>query len=586
MVDRQDLRQAVKLVKREGKFLVGENSYVNRLKAAVKAHDGRAITRIVKILGRYENILERYHENVLKAIVSLKSRGLVPAYAERLDTIRIAIDALKADKGHGLSLQKEMLADLTGKADGFQGKERWSQIYGCVEAVEKSVREWIDLDKQLVGFEGEMYAQSEKVADEALKAIRLVKNNPSLLKKLGLYLQNNGLILFFKDVKRIVRRLVEEKIVGQSLELECSRVKGSDLMSRRRFLERTAVMLAGTSLVFKIVLAEAQKTLAYEILDIEKAYGVTEEDYKIIEEIFVEAGKKIQPFIREAYGREDIIQIFQAIDEALKIDLGFQTADSLLFNTGLKAKKFDCDMYSIIYISIGQMWNLPIKGVSSIYSKKSIAHMFVRWYSGSEYLNWETIAGRQSSDRDYREHILWGGVDTGAYLQPLSIREAEGIAYYNVAASLVEDRKYAEAYNAFKKAVSLNKKLPWAHYYLGRLKLSYLNPKKESAPLQYSPPTPENIENYKEAIMHFTDAIAYEGAPEFYGYRYFAKKELPESTRNELPKEARNTLKVKGGFGNLVEEDWLKDLWHSRNLGFEDRIAEREMGRGFRIIVK
>lgn len=77
-----------------------------------------------------------------------------------------------------------------------------------------------------------------------------------------------------------------------------------------------------------------------------------------------------------------------------------------LLSQGLDKKELDCDLYSVVYISVGEALNLPIVGVHVDTESHDSNHVFVRWVKdGETVLNWETTSGRRITDNELEEWL-------------------------------------------------------------------------------------------------------------------------------------------------------------------------------------
>jgi len=117
----------------------------------------------------------------------------------------------------------------------------------------------------------------------------------------------------------------------------------------------------------------------------------------------------------------------------------------------------DCDVGSVIYLSIGEVIGLPVYGVNVP------GHMFVRWKMKSgETLNWETQWGKTRSNNFYRKrHRTTPEMEAfHQYMQELSNEELEGFYYFLWGVRLLGGSRHVEGIEFLEKAHSKNPATP------------------------------------------------------------------------------------------------------------------------------
>lgn len=148
-------------------------------------------------------------------------------------------------------------------------------------------------------------------------------------------------------------------------------------------------------------------TIAHDFLDIETELGVTDSDYQILDDIIVEAQKRIE--VKPEYTKVEAIDVLKTIDDTLK-DMGFEYQSNPLLNHGLKTKQINSNHYSAIYLAIADTLKLPLKVVNAS------GHVFVRWhFDDGKYVNWETTNAEGNIQR-YKEALE--GYDIALGLNP------------------------------------------------------------------------------------------------------------------------------------------------------------------------
>ena len=124
-------------------------------------------------------------------------------------------------------------------------------------------------------------------------------------------------------------------------------------------------------------------------LDLEK--GTMQKDHRELEKIMAEAQVAIPTLKTNDYN-----SAMQAL-EAMQIFLakkGFSYHSQDFLNKGLRTKKIDCDIYSILFMSMAEKKGYPVKMVEVGAKNKIGSHAFIKWYlDNGEVINWETTSG-------------------------------------------------------------------------------------------------------------------------------------------------------------------------------------------------
>ena len=221
------------------------------------------------------------------------------------------------------------------------------------------------------------------------------------------------------------------------------------------------------------------ETFGHGVLDLEKDFGTTCEDYQVLDEIIDEARERIDfrdsPLNSRADADEAAQQggmILKTIDKILK-EKGFEhdvtRSTGTYFNDSLKSsKKLDCDNYSFIYLSVADALDLPL------FTVQAPSHVFVRWHQGTENrgfsFNWETLTASSVGDDHYKSsNITDESVDQGVYLRNLSRDETLSITYSLLVEGYIEKGEFDKAKEAAYKAIELNQLNPTAYLAAGNL---------------------------------------------------------------------------------------------------------------------
>jgi len=207
-------------------------------------------------------------------------------------------------------------------------------------------------------------------------------------------------------------------------------------------------------------------TPAHVILDMEQSLGVEESDYLMLDSIIDEAAGRISN--GSSGHNPDPEDVLFAIDEILD-DMGFRYGMPDLFHDGLRSRKLDCFHYTITYISIGQVLDLPLYGVSAP------EHAFVRWDDDGRHdpvnpdnpinrgdFNWEAtdplVFTEAECDWDY--NISPSSLINGVFLYNLTYDELISSAHNNIAIYYEINGDYDAALDHYDRALEMYPKDP------------------------------------------------------------------------------------------------------------------------------
>lgn len=204
-------------------------------------------------------------------------------------------------------------------------------------------------------------------------------------------------------------------------------------------------------------------TLAHRVLDLEAQVSPVPDDcYEILDTILRAAAKDIA--VTDSSNETQALKALQTIERILQEHNFVCSIPIFLVNTlteGLTAQPIvpavigmpenagrrthieahlaepffhaDCDIFSLLYLSIGELLRLPIRMV------EAPKHNYIRWdLDDFTYVNWETNFGRSVfSDEDYQhcEHlhattflVPLEAIISGSYLR--SMRNTEALGYF------------------------------------------------------------------------------------------------------------------------------------------------------------
>ncbi|MFA6088380.1 MAG: tetratricopeptide repeat protein [Candidatus Woesearchaeota archaeon] len=237
------------------------------------------------------------------------------------------------------------------------------------------------------------------------------------------------------------------------------------------------------------------RTIAHDMIDIEKKSGLTKTKYVLLDSLIDEAKKSI--CIKEFYSKQDALKILRTINQII-LKNGFTFDECKLLSNGLNTRKIDCDMTSTIYLGIGEALNLPISVVNVP------GHEFVRWQDYNNVFNWETISAKEISDLNYviLYDVSLTSLKKGVFLKTLNDKEILSNVYFNLGSTCDVNGDFHDAIKYYNLSLKLNPNNQVAHFNLGNTLL-----KEED--------TAQAFQEYKKSIdldpndakAHFNKAV-------------------------------------------------------------------------------
>lgn len=260
------------------------------------------------------------------------------------------------------------------------------------------------------------------------------------------------------------------------------------------------------------------RTIAHDILDLEKEFGAGPEHYAVVERIINRAMAQV-PVKREST-MDDAIITLSAIDALLRRE-GFAFRDNVLFVKGLDAKRIDCDNYCALYIAIAEVMRIPLVPV---YAPD---HCFLRYYfPDGSFVNWDPSVGKSLTDAFYTKEKLISrqSIQKGVYLKTLTRREFIAIEYNAIGSHLLTVKKFNEANTYFSAAIAAYPAFSSAYHNRGISRIvlkkipearADLETAKELDPLRASTRIAlgdvyMEIRDYQTALQHYAASIKLE----------------------------------------------------------------------------
>lgn len=196
--------------------------------------------------------------------------------------------------------------------------------------------------------------------------------------------------------------------------------------------------------------------IIYFCLDMEKAAGfdVTESDYRILDTILALAEHRIHALDTAApgYPQKVMKEIDAAIEEAgIRGDYSQTDPYKNLLSYSLRAKKFDCDKYSFVFLAVAKKMDLPL------YAVLLPSHMAIEWSDDRHHFYWETTDKNEYSRDGYisRFGLNRFHFKEDMYLARIPDEQLKNCYRYNMGIAELMTGKYREAYLHFDSSKAL-----------------------------------------------------------------------------------------------------------------------------------
>lgn len=208
-------------------------------------------------------------------------------------------------------------------------------------------------------------------------------------------------------------------------------------------------------------------TIAHEMLDIEQEHVISPEAYEQLEYLITVSEETLKSLAPAQPGdRHAALVSLETIAKVIDA-FGFTYQKNGLLANALKSRHIDCDGYSVIYLAVGEIMDLPITMV------RAPAHTFVRWQlSDDEYINWETTISAEKPDEYYiRKHDIARASNGISAMRSLDVhRDREKIlanAYVNCGVEWLKKMRLNEAIERFNAAIERDPFYEAPYYNIG-----------------------------------------------------------------------------------------------------------------------
>lgn len=190
---------------------------------------------------------------------------------------------------------------------------------------------------------------------------------------------------------------------------------------------------------------------AYVTLDLEEVAYLTvgEKEYALLDSILTEASQKItlQDVYTPSQAKTILKTIYQILQKHQIRSSSYHGAFSMCLRFGI----FDCDINTLLYLTIAEQFDLPIKAILMP------SHIMVVWQNEKRSIYWETLTGKENN-LDY--YLRLYDLDTaviGKSMQfvPLNRKEILSMNCYNIGTTFIESGDYDRPIPFLRTAMQL-----------------------------------------------------------------------------------------------------------------------------------
>ncbi len=198
-------------------------------------------------------------------------------------------------------------------------------------------------------------------------------------------------------------------------------------------------------------------TIGFVALDIELFAGLKVADtaYDFLEEIVATAKRGIPQ--KTTYTQIEALAHLQYISKIITHHQKLNRTYHGAFSMCLQYRLFDCDINTLIYLTIAQELNLPL------YAILMPSHIAIVWHNADadadvpQTIYWETTEGRTSSLQFYAQHYNIDSTQIGKnlMLKKLSKTELLAVIWFNIAQTYANNQQHEKAIVAAREAITI-----------------------------------------------------------------------------------------------------------------------------------
>lgn len=202
-----------------------------------------------------------------------------------------------------------------------------------------------------------------------------------------------------------------------------------------------------------------------QVLELEDYLGMKANiaEYNFIDNILNDLAPKIPQ--KTTYSKREALQILKTIHQ----EIWKYNKDLLSYNSSfsmcLRYQIFDCDIMSLLYLTIADHFKLPLH---PIYMPN---HLLVLWEDDQNKIYWETTEGKIKSQKFYLNKIKFkkSQIGEGLILKKLNRKQITALVHYNIALAQANKGYYTKSYKLLFQALEIAPEWLAPYRLLGKL---------------------------------------------------------------------------------------------------------------------
>lgn len=193
--------------------------------------------------------------------------------------------------------------------------------------------------------------------------------------------------------------------------------------------------------------------IAYNALLLEQSVGMDVEATEFVWlDMFVDAVKRHIP-PKTNYTKAEALAILNSIQRTLENWRDKQLSYHPSLHLSLRYKQFDCDINSLLFLTVAQQLDLPIYGIALP------NHMIITWKDTQTTIYWETIEGKEKSLGFYQQKYPLALDSTllsrNFLFKPLHQKELVALLWFNIGQSYVNIQQLPYAVKYMRTAMDI-----------------------------------------------------------------------------------------------------------------------------------
>jgi antitoxin component YwqK of YwqJK toxin-antitoxin module len=356
-----------------------------------------------------------------------------------------------------------------------------------------------------------------------------------------------------KKVGKYIRYSPDGKIIVEEIY-----DKNSKLISSKNYLKKDLENIVNKYKNNK------SKGLAYYWLDLERQYGFdTKDAKKILDNLVSKVKSNIT--IQKSYTQYQAKDIMNTIGNIIKNEgIIYDTSHIDIFSKTLVNRAMDCDLVSMLYVTIGDRLNLPI------YAVFYPGHMALKWKDNHTSFLWEATSHEETTLLEYKKWILYkwnatNGIKKYGYATELDEKEIFS-HIFNLLSTTINDyesknyfSQIAEKLNTSHLAISWSSdKNKLFKVENERIKIYGKNDYSSSYTLAYNFYMSTIDEKYKKVIKHL-----------IHTYKYIPKEKFKIAAMDMLINAYKNLKQYENAisiYEELIEVDYSNRNMYNKEI--------------------